>query len=302
MQRIIIQIVLFTLVFYTPTCFGQNSAAQDDYIKSSQEKHDFNSKKWSDLKKTISSESGGRYSSEEGEEGSFYQYDEEGYDGGYSEYKNDDEQYSHEGDEYGDGSGGGSGYHPKQDKTDYGQQDYHPKNKKEEREYRRKRRNNSSSYNGGGSSFLTYFLFGLLILLIAFLIFQLFMKSSAGGDGKKIEVQYEDLEPTQIPKSELELLLEKAIAKNDFRGAIRIYFIFIIKDLSEKEWIRWEKKKTNFSYLIEMRGKPQYESFNDAVSIYELAWYGNYRVNKEDFHALEPRFKNLLTSLNSAGK
>ena len=92
------------------------------------------------------------------------------------------------------------------------------------------------------------------------------------------------------------------MANNNFREAIRIYFIFIIKDLSEKEWIRWEKKKTNFSYLIEMRNRPQHKPFNEAVSIYELVWYGNYKVNKEDFNALEPLFKDLLDSLNSDDK
>ena len=96
--------------------------------------------------------------------------------------------------------------------------------------------------------------------------------------------------------------MEKALANDDFRGAIRLYFIFIIKGLSEKEWIRWEKKKTNFSYLIEMRGKPQHESFSEAVSIYELVWYGNYSVKKEDFNSLEPRFKSLLNNINSGGK
>ena len=150
--------------------------------------------------------------------------------------------------------------------------------------------------------FLQYVLFGLLAVLLAFLIYQLFMKTSFDDKGAKVVDRFVELAPTQIPKSELELLLEKALANNDFRGAIRLYFIFIIKDLSEKEWIRWEKKKTNFSYLIEMRSRPQYELFNEAVSIYELVWYGNYNVEKEDFDSLEPQFKNLLNSLNSEGK
>jgi len=171
-----------------------------------------------------------------------------------------------------------------------------------EKKFKRTNRNNTSISPGGDMGFLQYVSFGILAILLSFLIYQLFVKASFDDKGSKIVDDFEELAPTQIPKSELELLIEKALANDDFRGAIRLYFIFIIKGLSEKGWIRWEKKKTNFSYLIEMRGKPQYESFNDVVSIYELVWYGNYSVQKEDFNSLEPRFKSLLNNLNSGSK
>jgi len=306
MRQVIIYIILLSVLGCLTEVSAQEPSAQEDYVNSTQEKHNFNKKKWSSLKDHVIKESGGVYSLENGGvEGSYYNYDNEDYDGKYSEYKNDDDQYFYEEDQsYSEGGGpggesdGGANYHPKEDNAEYGQQDYHPK----EKQLRRTSRNNNSVSPGDGIGFLQYVLFGLLTVLLAFLIYQLFMKASFDNKGSKVVDRFEELTPTQIPKSELELLLEKAIANDDFRGAIRLYFIFIIKGLSEKEWIRWEKKKTNFSYLIEMRGKPQYESFNDAVSIYELVWYGNYSVEKEDFSSLEPKFKSLLNSLNSEGK
>jgi len=307
MRTFILHIILGSVLFFSAQSFAQTNSAQDDYVNSSQEKHDFNKKKWGSLKKNVIEESGGAYSSENGgAEGSYYNYDNEDYDGKYSEYQNDDLEYAYEedkayseGDGSGNGNGEGSNYHPKEDNIEQGQQNYHPK---EEQERQRRNRNRSSNSSGGGMGFLQYLLFGLLAVLLAFLIYQLFMKTSFDDKGAKLTADFEELAPTQIPKSELEILLEKALANNDFREAIRIYFIFIIKDLSEKEWIRWEKKKTNFSYLIEMRSRSQYGPFNEAVSIYELVWYGNYSVNKEDFKLLEPRFKSLLNSLNSDSK
>lgn len=296
---------LFLVLVFTMQVSAQEPSAQDDYVNSSQEKHDFNKKKWGSLKERVINESGGAYGSEnEGVEGSYYNYDKEDYDGKYSEYKNEDDYLYEEGQAYSEGdetrseSDGGVNYHPKEGGAEHGQQGYHPK----EKQFQRTNRNNNSVSPGGDMGFLQYVLFGLLAVLLAFLIYQLFMKTSFDDKGAKVVDRFVELAPTQIPKSELELLLEKALANNDFRGAIRLYFIFIIKDLSEKEWIRWEKKKTNFSYLIEMRSRPQYELFNEAVSIYELVWYGNYNVEKEDFNSLEPQFKNLLNSLNSEGK
>ena len=306
MRQVIIHIALLSVLGCLTQIAAQEPSAQDDYVNSAQEKYNFNKKKWGSLKDRVINESGGAYSSENGGvEGSYYNYDNEDYDGKYSEYKNDDDQYIYEEDQaYSEGDGsedegdGGVNYHPKEDNAEYGQQGYHPK----EKQFQRTNRNNNSVSLGGGIGLLQYVLFGLLTVLLAFLIYQLFMKASFDNKGSKVVDRFEELTPTQIPKSELELLLEKAIANDDFRGAIRLYFIIIIKGLSEKEWIRWEKKKTNFSYLIEMRGKPQYDSFNDAVSIYELVWYGNYSVKKEDFSSLEPKFKSLLNSLNSEGK
>ena len=307
MKLAIKHIAFFSVLILSIQVSAQAPSAQDEYVNSSQEKHDFNKKKWGKLKDRVTEESGGAYSSENGgSQGSYYNYDNEDYDGKYSEYKNDDAQYpyeedksSSEGNGEGNGNGEGSNYHPEGDNIEHGQQDYHPK---ENKEYQQPKQSRSNSSSGSGMGFLQYLLFGLLAVLLAFLIYQLFMKTSFDDKGAKVVDNFEELAPTQIPKSELELLLEKALANNDFRGAIRIYFIFIIKDLSEKEWIIWEKKKTNFSYLIEMRSRPQYKRFNDAVSIYELVWYGNYKVTKEDFSSLEPRFKNLLKSLSSDGK
>jgi len=306
MKQTIIHIIFLSVLGCLAQISAQEHSAQDDYVQSAQEKYSFNKKTWGRLKERVYRESGGAYSSENGGvEGSYYNYDNEDYDGKYSEYANEDDQDLYEGGQAyseGDGPTGenneGVSYHPKENNKERGQQNYHPK----EKQPQRTSRNNNRNSHGGDMGFLQYVLFGLLIVLLVFLIYQLFVKTSFNERGSKIVVDFEELAPTQIPKSELELLLEKALAKDDFREAIRLYFIFIIKDLCEKEWIRWEKKKTNFSYLIEMRGKPQYSSFNEVVSIYELVWYGNYIVKKEDFGCLEPKFKRLLNSLSSKGK
>ena len=295
MRQVIIHIVLLSVLsFPAQEPSAQESSAQESYVNSTPEKHSFNNKKWSGLKDLVINESGGAFGSENRvAEGSYYNYE-----------KEDTQDFYEENQAYSKGSGAGSeseegaNYHPKEKNLEHPQQRYTPKGKQFQRT---SKKTNSSSVAWGMGPF-QYILFGLLTVMLAFLIYQLFMKTSFNNKGAKVIDHLEEVAPTQIPKSELELLLEKALANDDFRGAIRLYFIFILKDLSEKEWIWWEKKKTNFSYLMEMRSRPQYDSFNEAVSIYELVWYGNYSVGKEDFNSLEPLFKNLLNSLNSEGK
>jgi len=300
MRRVVINMVLFSVLGCLLEASGQEPSAQEDYVNSTQEKHAFNKKKWGSLKDLLINESDGTYNSgDRGVKGSYYNYDNEDYDGKNGEHNNEDDQYSNKRDqafskEGGHKNEGGVGYKPKEDNAEYGQQGYHPR----EKQPQQTNRNNNNVSIGDDMGFLQYVLFGLLTVLLGFLIYQLFFQFSFDDKGSKVISDFEELAPTQIPKSELELMLEKALAKDDFRGVIRLYFIFIIKVLNEKEWIRWEKEKTNFSYLMEMRGKPQYESFIEAVSIYELVWYGNYTVKKEDFSSLEPKFKGLLNNLH----
>jgi len=139
-----------------------------------------------------------------------------------------------------------------------------------------------------------------LIFLIVFILYKL-LTGNQRKAGKKIkatgEEEDEQQEHVELPKSELELMLEKALRENNFREAVRIYFIFIIKELKEKNWISWEKKKTNQYYLLEMRDRIQYEPFSKSVMLFEIVWYGKRELTSGEYAQVEPFFKELLKSI-----
>ena len=95
----------------------------------------------------------------------------------------------------------------------------------------------------GGFGAIGYILMAILIIGLIFLIYYLYI--NAPKKGKKIEgtIELEDLNPVEIPLTELQRLLQEALANKNYRGAVRIYFIFIIRDLAQKNWIDWEKEK-----------------------------------------------------------
>ena len=126
----------------------------------------------------------------------------------------------------------------------------------------------------------------------------MFFKNNTTSGKKKIKYDIENISATKIPKSELELLLEKSLTEKNYREAIRIYFVFTIKSLVEKNYIIWEKEKTNFSYLNEMRDNTSFKEFENIVTIYEIIWYGEREISKEEFKRIEPFFLNLLKKLD----
>ena len=139
----------------------------------------------------------------------------------------------------------------------------------------------------------------ILLLIIILVLVLVFLFLSKDKDTTISKEKIDDLIPTEIPRSELERMLDQAIASKDYRKAIRIYFIFIIKDLTEKGWIVWHKRKTNMSYLREMKKRPFYKEFSKVVSIYEVVWYGKRVVSEADYYAIEPTLKQTLNEITN---
>lgn len=272
MQKPIIYSIYLALLLFSIEGNGQTyvySESHQEYLKSDLELSEFNRNEWEIIKRSIvdgvAEES---YEIREGEGNPFL--------------TDKDNPYKQSRKSYNDYLKSKKGYQPKRlpekDK---------PKN-------RRDSSGASLSIPSGLGTILAF----IIIPLFALLIFYLFFKAPIEKKSKSISKDLESMIPTEIPKTELELLLDEALDKEDYREAIRIYFIFIIRGLIVKDWIVWEKEKTNFSYLAEMRNKPYASEFESTVSVYEIVWYGERKLTKEEYYALEPRFKNLVKNLD----
>jgi hypothetical protein len=313
MKGLIKHIATFALVVMVSLSYGQVN--HDDYMNGSTDKKEFSTKQWKKLKGKMKSESSGSssntsdgfegsdFSTGEGSEGDYYDYYQEDYKGEFSEYQNyeDYENADYEYNEYDDYESYSNDSYYYEDQDDSETFDYYEKQQEQSSSQPKKRRNSDSgsmSMGSGGLTLIQLLLILLGIVLLAFLIYYFFMRYQEDKDGAKVEVNFDDVAPSEIPKSELERRLEEALGRGDYREAVRIYFIFIIKDLSDKNWIKWEKKKTNISYLMEMRSRPQYDLFNKSVSVFEIVWYGNYTIDKNSFREVEPTFQKLLDSIH----
>ena len=97
-----------------------------------------------------------------------------------------------------------------------------------------------------------------------------------------------------IHETDLERFLREAMAAGNYPLCIRLYYLQVIKVLSEKEAIKWSREKTNRDYLREMRQHPLLQEFREATRSFERVWYGNEPLDAVGYALLEPEFKNLL--------
>jgi hypothetical protein len=271
------KLITIALLFWTGLSFGQGDEIYD---------HGLDQDKWQDIRDGI------RYEGQEEGPGREWTYESnQDYERELRDYERGEGGGGNGGGGYGGGGGDGAGQ--RYDGTEQRQQENYNQPPPTQR-------SNYQSPSFGGLSWLGYLLLGVFALGLIYLIYYLFINAERKGSKIKIgvdEFNIEDVNPIEIPLTELQRLLQEALNKKDYRGAVRIYFMFIVRDLAEKKYIKWEKEKTNFHYLREMSGKNEFNDFNISVSYFEIIWYGKRELDADKFEQVKPAFTRFLDKL-----
>lgn len=100
-----------------------------------------------------------------------------------------------------------------------------------------------------------------------------------------------------IHAMDFEQLIDEAVANKDYRTGVRLLFLYALKMLSDKNYIRWEQGKTNHDYMDELKLTELKPGFNDLNYYFEYAWYGNFMINAETFDHVRDIFKTWKTNI-----
>lgn len=142
----------------------------------------------------------------------------------------------------------------------------------------------------------------LAIVLITIFVLKYNVKDWFSKKGKANNIAY--VLDEDIREMDIEALLQKALENKQFRLAIRLYYLKLLKQLTEQDIIDWQLHKTNRDYLYEMRTHSQYQPFRRLTQLYEYVWYGNFSLDTSTFKGIEGDFMQLiaLTKYNAQGK
>lgn len=105
--------------------------------------------------------------------------------------------------------------------------------------------------------------------------------------------------PEIVPVSDLENRLKKAITKEKYREAVRVYFTLILKELIRLNQIKWTREKTNHEYLMGLKNKTHYAPFSACIHVFDVIWYGEYEIDKHRFNEVEPTLSAFLNTLKT---
>jgi hypothetical protein len=84
--------------------------------------------------------------------------------------------------------------------------------------------------------------------------------------------------------------IDKAATQGNYRLAIRLMYLRILKSLSEKNIIQYKQDKTNFDYLMQLQPTAYYKDFFRVTRHYEYSWYGEFNVSPDAYAIIRHEF------------
>jgi len=85
--------------------------------------------------------------------------------------------------------------------------------------------------------------------------------------------------------------IDEAVTQRNFRLAVRLLYLQMLKQLSDTDMIRYKPEKTNQQYIYELSNSPLQDGFERLTRQFERAWYGDFPVDEGRFRLLLQEFK-----------
>jgi len=143
---------------------------------------------------------------------------------------------------------------------------------------------------------LPYILLGILIVLLLRFFLKVNSRNILYGEQKRAEIYLTDEE--QIIKNEdINALIADAVKQENYRLALRYYYLLTIKELSAHHIIDWQQQKTNDDYIQEIKTSALQAQFSTITKIYNYVWYGGFEVDALKFESLKLEFINFNTQV-----
>ncbi len=143
---------------------------------------------------------------------------------------------------------------------------------------------------------LPYVFFGLIV---AFMIWKL-VGADTGGifarRDRKVEIDPREVEEN-IHEMDFDTLIADAVAEGRLRRAVRLLYLKLLKQMTDRGMIDWRIDKTNRDYLRELDASPLREPFAEATRAFEYVWYGDFAIDAASFSSIRAMFDGLAGSV-----
>jgi hypothetical protein len=148
-------------------------------------------------------------------------------------------------------------------------------------------------FSGGGASILVIeiILITGAIVLIIFLLLKNNFRGLFAGKSAPVSIDFSEFEE-DIHRIDFNDLINKALENRDYRKAVRLHFLKLLKEMTDKGLITWQIDKTNNDYSIELVKSKHYEPFRELSFLYEHIWYGDFKPDELQFRETISKFKS----------
>lgn len=168
------------------------------------------------------------------------------------------------------------------------------------------------AYDGGDSSvnlgwlgpIMQIVFYGVIAAIIGLILYLIARNVSYRSNPKKAADKSKNPDEIHdIMELDTEGLIRNAHQAGNYKLAIRLYFLHLLKKLNENGIIVWTKDKTNRDYLSELFSKQYYfDEVRKLTLAYERVWYGEHIPTAETYETLSSEFKAIDQKLNTTSR
>lgn len=159
---------------------------------------------------------------------------------------------------------------------------------------KKKRKNEKISRNfqtDSGFAWMSTFLWVVIVGVFLAVVIYYMAESGLFRRRKKIKSDIEQdpsLEemPEDIFAISYQKEIDKAVAGGDYRLAVRLQYLRLLKHMAERNQIRYQQDKTNMDYLMQLYNTDYYHDFFRITRHYEYSWYGRFAVSPEAYRMI----------------
>lgn len=142
----------------------------------------------------------------------------------------------------------------------------------------------------------------IIFLLVIFFLFKAIINKEGqwifGKSSDKTIIPVTDIE-SNLHVADFRSLIADAEKTDNYRLAIRYYYLWLLKKLSHAEIIEYDVEKTNSDYHHEISSREVKEEFSYTSYLYNYIWYGEFDVNNTQFNKAKRAFNNFLNSIKA---
>lgn len=143
------------------------------------------------------------------------------------------------------------------------------------------------------------FLYFVIFLATTFLVIKLIFTYKGRWffekDNQVLEESIEEAEKN-IHQTDFRKLLQFTENKGDTRQSIRLYYLWLLKVLSSKKMISWDKQKTNADYIYEIKDEKIKQDFKELSRLYNYIWYGEFSIEDTEYKEVKSFFEAIINA------
>lgn len=140
----------------------------------------------------------------------------------------------------------------------------------------------------------------IFVLVVFFIVKAIINKEGKWVFGKSSDksiIPITDVE-SNIYEADFKALIASAESENNYRLAIRYYYLYLLKNLSQSGIIEYDVEKTNNDYHYEIASEQIKKEFSYTSYLYNYIWYGEFDIDQVQFKKAKTAFNQFLDAIN----